>query len=184
MAPRGPHDNGTRIQVLTLLQEGQTIDYIKEKTKYSKSTIYELLKWAKARGYDPEKDSRILLAYVEDAPRIGRPKKLTEAIEQLIIDTISKNSTTRELSTAKIAAIVSPLVKGGLSDRSVHRALRRRGYKPVKPTKKPGFTEANKITRLKWCLDHEHWTLDDWKKVIWSNETSVTWGDQRGRIRV
>ena len=102
----------------------------------------------------------------------------------MIIDTISKNSITRELSIAKIAAIVSPFVKGGLSDRSVHRALRRRGYKPVKPTKKPGLIEANKITRLKWCLDYEHWTLDDWKKVIWSNETSVTWGGQRGRIRV
>jgi len=81
MAPRGSFDNGTRVQVLTLLQEGQTIDYIKEKTKYSRSTIYELLKRAKARGYDPAKDTRILLAYVEDAPRTGRPKNLTEAVE-------------------------------------------------------------------------------------------------------
>ena len=43
--------------------------------------IYELLKQAKAREYNPKKDSRILLAYVEDALWIGRPKKLTEAVE-------------------------------------------------------------------------------------------------------
>jgi len=178
MAPKGSYNYGTRIQALTLLQEGKTIDYIKEKTKYSKSTIYDLLKKAKSRGYDPNKDSRILLVYVEDSERIGRPKKLTEEVKEAIISTISKNS------TAKIAALVSPLVKGGISDRSVHRALRRRGYKPLKPTKKPGLTEANKVARLKWCLEHQDWTLEDWKNVIWSDETSVTWGGQRGRIRV
>lgn len=37
---------------------------------------------------------------------------------------------------------------------------------------------------MQWCLDHENWTLEDWKNVIWSDETSVTWGGQRGRIRV
>lgn len=33
-------------------------------------------------------------------------------------------------------------------------------------------------------MQHKDWTLDDWKNVIWSDETSVTWGGQRGRIRV
>ena len=38
--------------------------------------------------------------------------------------------------------------------------------------------------RLKWCLDHKDWTLEDWKNVIWSDETSVTMGGQRGHVRV
>jgi transposase len=96
-----------------------------------------------------------LLTYVEDAPRSGRPKKIIPEVEEEVIKTISKNSTTRELSTQKIADMISPLVKGGISARSVHRILRRRGYKPSKPTRKPGLTQDNKTKRLKWCLEHK-----------------------------
>jgi hypothetical protein len=33
-------------------------------------------------------------------------------------------------------------------------------------------------------LDHEHWTLEDWKNVIWTDETSVQLGSVRGKRRV
>ncbi len=96
------------------------------------------------QGYDPEKNKKILLAYVEDAPRISRPKKCTTEVEE-VIKVISKNSTTRELSTNKIACIVSPFVKGGISACSIYRILRRRRYKPCKPTRKPSLTTDNKL---------------------------------------
>jgi len=154
-------------------------------TGYTERTIYGIQKKARDRGYNPSKDTKIFLRYVEDAPRVGRPKKATPELEEEVIKTISKNSTTRELSTANIAEIVGPLAKGGtISARTIHRILRRRGYKPCKPTAKPGLTKEAKLARLKWCLDHKDWTLEDWKNVIWSDETSVTWGGQRGRIRV
>jgi len=54
---------------------------------------------AKERGYDPSKDTKILLLYVVDAPRSGRPKKCTPELEEEVIKVISKNSTTRQLST-------------------------------------------------------------------------------------
>ena len=184
MAPLRPTDNGTRVQALTLLQKKTPILEIMADTGYSKGAIYEILKKAKQRGYDPEKDKKVLIAYVEDAPRSGRPKKCTPEVEEEVIKIISKNSTTRQLSTDMIASMLTPLVKGGISARSVHRILRRRGYKPCKQTSKPGLTAENKLTRLKWCLEHKDWKLEDWKKVIWSDETSVTWGGQRGRIRV
>lgn len=144
---------------------------------------YRILKTAKERGYNPDKSKTLYLRYVEDAPRSGRPKKITPEVEEEVIKAISKNSKTRELSTRKIANILSPLVKRGISDCTVHCILRCRGYKPCKPTRKPGLTKENKIAQLNWCLAHENWTLEDWKNVIWSDETSVTWGGQRGRIR-
>jgi transposase len=101
MAPKGPHDNGPRIQALTLLGKGFKLDEIKMDTGLSKSAIYELQKKATSRGYDPSKDRKILVAYVEDAPKVGRPKKCTPEVEEAVIKTISKNSTTRELSTQK-----------------------------------------------------------------------------------
>jgi transposase len=160
MAPIKP-DAGTRIQALTMLQNKTPIAKIIEATGYKERNIYRILKTAKERGYNPDKSKTLYLSYVEDAPRSGRPKKATPEVEEQVIKAISKNSTTRELSTQKIADIISPLVKGGISARTVHRILRRRGYKPCKPTRKPGLTKENKIARLNWCLAHKDWTLED-----------------------
>jgi len=99
MAPKGPHNNGPRVQALTLHSKGFKPDEIKADTSLSKSTIYDLQKRALSRGYDPSKDRKILIAYVEDAPKVSRPKKCTLEVEEVVIETISKNLTTRELST-------------------------------------------------------------------------------------
>ena len=125
IAPKGPHNNGPRVQALTLLSKGFKPDEIKADTGLSKSTIYDLQKRALSHGYDPSKDQKILIAYMEDAPKVGRPKKCTPEVEEAVIKTISKNSTTRELSTQKIADIVSPLAKGGILARFIHQILRR-----------------------------------------------------------
>ena len=103
---------------------------------------------------------------MEDIPKVGRPKKYTLEVEEVVIKIILKNSTIRELSTQKIANMVSPLVKGGISARSIYRILCRRGYKPIKPTRKPGLIKENKLIRYNWCLAYKDWTLKDWKNVI------------------
>ena len=98
MALKGPHDNGPRVRTLTLLSKGFKPDEIKADTGLLKSTIYNIQKRALSRGYDPSKDRKILIAYVEDAPKVSRPKKCTLEVEEAVIKTILKNLTTRELS--------------------------------------------------------------------------------------
>ena len=99
MAPKGPYDNGPCVQALTLLSKGFKPDEIKADIGLLKSTIYNLQKKALSHGYDPFKDWKILIAYIEDVPKVGRPKKCTPEVEEAVIKTISKNLTTRELST-------------------------------------------------------------------------------------
>jgi hypothetical protein len=72
----------------------------------------------------------------------------------------------------------------GISRRSVLRVLKAAGMNYVKPTKKPGLTDEMKAARLKFCRDHADWTLEDWKNVIWTDETSVVLGHRRGAVRV
>ena len=38
--------------------------------------------------------------------------------------------------------------------------------------------------RLKWCFAHRDWTLEEWKDVIQSDETSVVLNHRRGGYRV
>ena len=75
------------------------ITEITEKTVFNKSTVGLIEKRAKERGYTPEISPMILLVYVEDVPRSGRPKKATIKVEEKILAVISKNSTTCLLST-------------------------------------------------------------------------------------
>src|SRR5580692_1396246 len=41
-----------------------------------------------------------------------------------------------------------------------------------------------KKARLQFALDHQNWTLEDWKRVIWSDETSIVIGFRRGGYKV
>jgi transposase len=41
-----------------------------------------------------------------------------------------------------------------------------------------------KEARLRFCQEHKDWTLEDWKNVIWTDETLVCLSHRRGGVRV
>ena len=45
--------------------------------------------------------------------------------------------------------------------------------KAVVKAKKPLLTKQQREARLEFAIHHQYWTLDDWKKVIWSDETKI-----------
>jgi hypothetical protein len=64
---------------------------------------------------------------------------------------------------------------------TVARALASAGYVcRVKP-KKPMLTAAHQRKRLAWTREHAKWTIEDWKKVVWSDETSFQILNSAGR---
>jgi len=72
----------------------------------------------------------------------------------------------------------------GLSSFTILKILKQNGLRSVKPTQKSGLTEAMMEARYQFCLRYQDWTLEDWKKVIWTDETSVVLGARRGKRRV
>jgi transposase len=36
---------------------------------------------------------------------------------------------------------------------------------------KPWISKDNRVRRVQWCKDHLEWTLEDWKSVLWSDES-------------
>jgi hypothetical protein len=71
-----------------------------------------------------------------------------------------------------------------ISANTVLRILHEAGLNKTKPTRKPGLSDPMRKARLEWCLAHQSWTLEDWKHVIWSDETSVVLCIRRGGYRV
>ena len=115
------------------------------------------------------------------APHTGRPP-ISTTLVKFIIQTMTKNSTTRGWSYERIATEVSntPGWKS-VSASTVYRALKQEGYSVFKKTVKPGLTTEQIEARLEWCYKYRHY---NWKHVIFSDETSVQLGGVRGRRRV
>jgi transposase len=130
------HNVATRVQALALYEEGIAVKCIMEITGLSRSTIYDLRKKARERGYDPTVSHVILLKYVEDAPRSGRPRKATEEKTAGLLDHVRKDRTGREKSTQELGELI------GVSARTAHWILRNAGLIKRKLTWKPGLTPA------------------------------------------
>lgn len=99
-------------------------------------------------------------------------------MEWQILGIISRDRYGREKSCATISREV------GVSPRTVLTVLKKYGYSSSKPTRKPGLTAKMKEDRYQFALKYQSWTLEDWKSVIWSDETSIMLGQRRGKQRV
>jgi transposase len=173
------YDIATRAQALTLKAMGRPNAEIQLITGMQPRTVQLLYQKALERGFDPE-TKIILNHHVDDGKRSGRPKKQTTELIQDVVSKVRRDRYGREKSCSQIAADLG----GRASAMTVWRILRAAGFGKTKPTRKPGLTPEMKQARLQFALDHEHWTLEDWKKVIWSDETSVVCGFRRGGYRV
>ena len=173
----------TRAQVLTLKEfAGLKPEAISEITGVKRSEIFNILKRAKERGY--EKEHLLQDRFFEDATRPSRPPVVTKTAVDEVKKVISESRKTRSLTVVDIARRVRAATSSEISPSSIWRALRFSGYWKVKPTMKPGLTSVQKVERLKWYLAHKDWTLEDWKQVLWSDETSIIYGLRRGGEKV
>lgn len=59
------------------------------------------------------------------------------------------------------------------SIRTMQRRLREEGIRKWRAVKRALLTQKHAKERLAWARAHQHWTVDDWKRVIWSDESAV-----------
>jgi hypothetical protein len=168
-SPHGGPKTNSQIEILT----GATV-----------RTIQRIYSRAIERGFDPTTEQfRIEDKHVEDGPKPGRPTKQTPEVTALLEGLVSRDRFGREKTAADLAGDLDRLGYD-LSRETVRTVLKKAGYRKLKTTKKPGLTEKMKTERLQWALDHKDKTLEDWKNVIWTDETSVVLGHRRGGYRV
>jgi transposase len=160
MPKNGFHPIELRIQILGLVAWGVDAKDIATKLEVPLRSIQKMIQRVKDRGFNPGSCERVRMEYAEDAKRSGRPKEITPEKENAIIQSITKDRNGREKSLEILA------YEAGISHSSVLRILKRNGFIVAKPSWKPRLTEAAKAKQLKFCLDHQHWTLDDWKNII------------------
>ena len=186
-ANMGPaqHDIATRASIVSLKSVGgKTTLEIHGLTGIPIRTINEIYARAIKRGFDPHSlPLKITDEFLKDGARLGRPTKQTEETRQILELKVRFDRYGREKTAADLAG---ELASEGIeiSATTVHRVLKKAGFRKTKPTRKPGLTQKMKDDRLRWCLEHKDWTLDDWKNVVWSDETSVVLNHRRGGYRI
>lgn len=60
-----------------------------------------------------------------------------------------------------------------ISETTVRRRRSEAGLGSYIAAEKPGLSDEIVASRLRWALRYKDWTIEDWKKVIWSDESSI-----------
>ena len=69
-----------------------------------------------------------------------------------------------------------------VSTSTVRRELHEMGFHGRAAAHKPKITTRNAKRRLEWCKAHRHWSLEQWKCVLWSDESHFTLRQSDGRL--
>lgn len=72
-----------------------------------------------------------------------------------------------------------------ISNRTVQRRLNEANLYGRKPAKKPYLKPAHAKARLEFAKEHEGWTVNDWKQILWCDESKINMvcGDGMSYVR-
>lgn len=111
----------------------------------------------------------------------GRHRLLDARSERRLAKIVRTN---RKASVRQIAANLNEGTSVKASERTVRRTLHRMGYGSRRPIRKPLLSAFNRRRRLQFAKEHKDWTVDDWKKVMWSDESRFQLHHADGRVRI
>jgi transposase len=103
---------------------------------------------------------------IENLPHPGRPRKLSDTAIRYLVRTAESNTHVPFEELRNLTNIDASI-------RTIRLRLREGGIRKWRAVKRPFLTPKHAKQRLAWAKAHQHWTVDDWKRVIWSDECPV-----------
>ncbi|GBM86630.1 hypothetical protein AVEN_71831-1 [Araneus ventricosus] len=71
-----------------------------------------------------------------------------------------------------------------VSTKTIRMELHKQGISDRAAIQKSFISDANAFKRKNWCLSHKAWTMEQWKTVIWSDESCFSLFPASGRVYV
>src|SRR6202040_4426980 len=65
------------------------------------------------------------------------------------------------------------IIPNPVTAQTVRNALKESGFYSATKKKTPLLKRAHRIRRLQFAKYHENWTVEDWKRVPWTDETKI-----------
>lgn len=142
---------------------------------------------AKTVGCHRTTVTRFLAAYESGETskrRPGRPCILDSQKRQRLKAIVLENKESRRKSLAEITNVVSAEINEPVSTKTIRRALHKENVYSCTSRKKPFISAINKAKRFAWAMERRHWTVNDWKKVVWTDESTFSQFQKSGWGRV
>ena len=142
-------------QIISCLDLGQSTHQISLTTGVNHSTI-----------------SRIHSKLRPDLPKSsgGHPSIITPTDMCYAIQLIG---TGKAENAVQLTRTLQDVKNQPISSQTICRHLKKAGMKAVVKKKCPLLTAHHRRARMDFALSHQHWTAEDWKQVIWSDETKI-----------
>ena len=127
--------------------------------------------------------SRVCSKYRPDLPKStgGRPHKLTSANIDYARRMICMGKVDNAVQAAKA---LQDVTNQPVCSQTLRNNLKKAGMQPVVKRKRPLLQKRHIRDRLDFAESHKEWTLEDWKKVLWSDETKINRLGSDGRTYV
>jgi len=158
-----------REKVIKFSDDGKSSREIASLLSIGKSTVNDIIAKYRAR-YG-----------LKDRPRSGRPRKTSKRVDLVIK---RKSIANVKKTAAEIARELQDENLADVSRSTVTRRLHDVGLFGRIGIKKPLISRKNKQARLQFAKDHQNWTIEDWKKVAFSDESKFNLFGSDGRQHV
>lgn len=106
----------------------------------------------------------------------GRPSLFSKSEKTRIIELAKQN---RKIS----ARTIIKRLKLKSSEQSIRNVIHSVGGIGIYQKKKPFVCERNRLKRLAWAREHLYWDIEQWKRVLWTDESKFFLRYQ-GRVSV
>jgi transposase len=148
--------------VVSQLLKGKTSRIVAENLKVSKTTVQRI---AKSKN-------------IQLKSKGGAKKKMTLRDEKFCAKKIISGESK---SVTELTKTLKEKHNINVNRRTVARALNNCGLKAGEKKKKPGLSPKNIKARLEWAKERKYWTVEDWNRVIFSDESKINRFNSDGR---
>ena len=141
--------------VISLLGSGRSSRNVAAQTRVSQSTLARLHK----QHLGPSATTNT-----------GRPRTLSKRQERFIVRSAVSGST---VTAVEAQASLQASSLANVSTQTVRRALERNSLHARIRPKKPLLRPRHRAQRIAFARKYQNWTVEDWRQVVWSDETKV-----------
>ena len=113
----------------------------------------------------------------ENLPRPGRPRITTKAQDKRIITAAETNT---RVPFASLQNIINVPASTSTIRRRLHEDLIRKWH----AVKRTLLRNEHAKKRLEWALKYQHYTREDWAKIVWSDESAIQKDSARQQVWV
>ena len=155
-----------RSSVISLLNEGYSHHQIQARTGLGKGTVGRI-----SKEWDGSKENN----------SGGRPSKLSAHDKQSIICQIKSG---RLDNAVQATQFINSVIPNPIYPQTVRNVLKESGL--YSSTKKKAFMlkQTHHQKWLKFTQYHENWTVEDWKRVLWSDENKINHIGSDGKVYI